>query len=152
MKSTLIRPGYKVTIDREVIQGTSRGHHVPDENWRHADSSGHVHAFSNGKLPTLHWVVTGSYWCDTCRDEHEEGEWRCIQCEEAVEADYHFTGLTMFMVPGLASYTVETDDGRTYMLDQDEINLLLNAREEEADEVLLKIVSTKEPVRWEVRT
>lgn len=58
-----------------------------DPNWRYVDRAGHGHFGSSeaGKpLPTLVWTITRTYWCEDCGDEHDEGEWRCPHCEEAI--------------------------------------------------------------------
>lgn len=99
-----------------MIDVTTRGHHVPDPEWSHFDSNGHEHRFeASGDLPTLEWVVTYTYWCEMCRDEHEEGEWRCRLCGDTVEPRYGFTGPQTHMVPGLAE-AILTVNGREYQL------------------------------------
>jgi hypothetical protein len=53
----------------------------PDPDWTDTDSHGHTHTRTSN---TWRWVVTDVYWCSDCRDEHEDGEYRCNACGERV--------------------------------------------------------------------
>jgi hypothetical protein len=62
----------------------------PDPNWRAADSNGHEHAATttgSGRVtyPTLEAVVGEPYWCEDCRDEHQDTWYECRICREKVE-------------------------------------------------------------------
>lgn len=86
------------------------GHHVPDPEWSNVDAHGHEHHFEGDELPTLDWVVTDVYWCETCRDEHEEGEWRCRVCGDVVEPRWGWSGEQRFHLPGLAEWILHVND------------------------------------------
>lgn len=74
---------FDLRIEQDVITvEMSRGSRVPDPKWSFTDSNGHTHTADSG---TWGWVVTGGYWCDDCRDEHDTGENRCLECGEPIE-------------------------------------------------------------------
>lgn len=58
----------------------------PDPNWRATDSHGHEHHYADGsdRYPTLTTVVGEPYWCDDCRDEHQDSWYECRQCGEKI--------------------------------------------------------------------
>lgn len=66
-----------ITSETQQIEYTSS---LPrrDPNWSAICRCGHVNAWE-----TIRWVTTGTYWCDECADEHDEGEYRCARCDEA---------------------------------------------------------------------
>lgn len=64
---------------------------VPDPDWEHADSNGHLHAFAEkGETPTL-TRYSVNIPCDgscggVCEGEgYDEWQWKCAICDEAVE-------------------------------------------------------------------
>jgi hypothetical protein len=132
-----------IEMNREIIDVPTRGSHVPDPGWSHTDSHGHVHRFAARELPTLEWVVTGIYWCDECRDEHEEGEWRCRICGDVVEPHYNFTGPEMLHIPGLVDYTLRID-GRSYWLTAEEASSLQGLEREALIARVTEIAATKD--------
>lgn len=120
MKSYAGFPSFSVEIQREEIPvSTMYPEMVPDTAWRYVDKKGHGHFWAEGKtgkLPTLHWVVTGKRWVgdEYDGDEYEMGEWRCRLCDEVVEpkktAKYssgYIDGPTTFLV---------TIEGETFYL------------------------------------
>lgn len=83
--------GFKVlnltfSQDVEVVHSITP---VPDLDWVYQDERGHHHFWDDSPghwaLPTLEYVVTTTYYCETCRDTHKEGEYRCRKCGEVVE-------------------------------------------------------------------
>lgn len=61
----------------------------PDPEWRGVDSNGHEHyAVKSGRrrttYPTLEEAVGEPYWCDDCRDEHQDTWYECRICHEKV--------------------------------------------------------------------
>jgi hypothetical protein len=78
--------GYSIEIERQMVDVTSMDPTRPDPDWEVKDLKGHVHRYGDGfSLPTLEWVVTLTWWCEDCNDEHDEGEWRCVQCGEPIK-------------------------------------------------------------------
>ncbi len=80
MKSTIAGDGYALELERDIIVIESI-YPEPDPDWTFIDEVGHHHDASRA---TLDWVVTRTYWCEGCEDEHEDGEWRCRQCGEVI--------------------------------------------------------------------
>lgn len=83
--------GFKVlsltfSQDVEIVHSITP---VPDLDWVYRDSNGHHHFWDDEDghptLPTLWWVITETYYCGMCRDQHEVGEYRCKKCGEAVK-------------------------------------------------------------------
>jgi len=144
-KSTLVGDGYTLTVEREAIPYRERGHHELKSDWTYTDENGHVHT----SLASLEWVVTGAYWCDDCRDEHDEGEWRCRECAAVVEPQYVWkdTSQVTHYIPGLADVKLEFDDGRGYLLRGDEQQFQLDADGRLAAEFLERI-REREPDWW----
>ncbi|WP_329215324.1 hypothetical protein OG352_06605 [Streptomyces sp. NBC_01485] len=58
----------------------------PDPRWRATDSNGHEHYYAEGsdRYPTLELVFGEPYWCEDCRDEHQDNWYECRQCREKV--------------------------------------------------------------------
>jgi hypothetical protein len=145
MKSTLIRDGYTLTIEQEAIPYRERGHHELDPKWSYTDENGHVHTSTD----SLEWVVTGTYWCDTCCDEHDEGEWRCRECAAVVEPQYVWkdTSQETRYIAGLTDSKLEFDDGRGYLLRGDDLHATIDAEGNLAAEFLERI-REREPDWW----
>jgi hypothetical protein len=133
--------GYTVEIHRDVIRVESVGHYELADGWSHTDTHGHVHT----SLDTLELVVVGTYWCETCNDEHEELEYRCRQCGDVVEPDWVFKGPDSALVPGLLEMILKLDDGREYMLRGDELTTEFPLSAE-----WLARVTAREPDVWRV--
>jgi hypothetical protein len=113
---------YSLEVARDSIPVVTMTNRVPDRKWRYTDPAGHVHKFSGEDLPTLEWVVTGTYYCEDCRDTHDEGEWRCVECAAVVEPHYRELGETVTSVPGMTTYTLRLrDDGRSFDLTEEEM-------------------------------
>jgi hypothetical protein len=81
-------PLFSVEITRgEIPVETMSPSRVPDEKWRYIDKKGHLHAWVDGEVPTLDWVVIGKTWVGDEYDgeEIEVGEHRCRVCAEPIE-------------------------------------------------------------------
>lgn len=57
----------------------------PDPNWTYTDAASHKHTREGHSYPTLKRVVERTYWCESCRDEHEDTHLECAQCGEEIE-------------------------------------------------------------------
>lgn len=60
----------------------------PDPTWQFIDAQGHGHFMADNpanRYPTLVWTITRTYYCADCQDEHDEGEYRCRLCGEAIQ-------------------------------------------------------------------
>lgn len=156
MKSTLTFDELDIEVSQDVTTQWTRGHHVPDRSWTHVDSHGHEHAFFGSDLPTLEWVITRTYWCEECRDEHEEGKWRCRQCGDVVSPVWLHTGPYSFLVPGLREVAIvvrRLGVVETYLLRGDEAHELLNAvpgdrMRPELERRARAIVARRDPDEW----
>ena len=95
-------------IIREVLPVQSAGHLEFDPDWRFTDAAGHEHG---GPTETFSWVVTGSYWCESCNDMHEEGEWRCQLCGEAIKRGTRWRSEEYMMIPAQTRGSVKVTDG-----------------------------------------
>lgn len=62
----------------------------PDPAWRHVDLNDHIHAWIDGKLPTLESVVVGKEWVGEGADgcEVDVTEHRCRICNDRVVPQY----------------------------------------------------------------
>jgi hypothetical protein len=109
-----------IEMNREAILIATRPHPVIDPNWCHVDALGHTHT---GALDTLDWVVTGTYWCGLCNDEHEEGEYRCKQCGDVIEPGTKWTRGEQKYVPGLKTGVAKIGR-KEYDLRREEIEAL----------------------------
>lgn len=91
-------------IDREVIRiDFGVPPQEPDPDWRRIDGEGHLHAWVDGKTPTLTWVVDRRWYCEDCQEEHEDGHLACAICGEAIEPGRK-PGPTTQLKPGRVSY------------------------------------------------
>lgn len=90
MSETVITGDFgELVIETEQIEVTTN---LPrqDQNWRFTDAAGHEHRWVAGSepdmpYPTLKRVVDSTYWCDGCREEHDEAHLECRLCGEAIE-------------------------------------------------------------------
>jgi hypothetical protein len=79
-----------------------------DANWKFTDAAGHGHWCDyDGVLhyPTLHEVSDGTWWCGSCRDEHEDTHLECRACGETVRPGV--TGPGTKWLPGLRDYWID---------------------------------------------
>ena len=67
-----------------------------------SDKAGHRPYYSDA-YPTLVWPVSAVSWCDDCRDEHDEGDYKCIQCSEIVVPGFRGPSPWRSFEPGLRS-------------------------------------------------
>lgn len=113
-----------VTIDGEQVRGTLTVEQQsievpptmlpqPDLNWRYTDERGHEHHYDNG-YPTLETVVTGTWWCQDCHEEHAETALACRQCGEHITPGTKPPSPFPTYVQGPSSWSVEV--GRFYPL------------------------------------
>ncbi len=93
-------------MERDVIDVTSISPR-PDPNWVYVDGHGHEHRMYDGVWSTLRRVVTSSYWCPDCGDEHEASHWACAVCGEPVQPGMVGPGLAREFVPGRARYWLD---------------------------------------------
>lgn len=99
-------------IESEPITFRTLGGPAPDPEWKAVDLAGHEHQYVAGAQlgephwPTLEWVVDETYWCDTCRDEHDKGHWECKQCGETVEPGMVMEGPKTITKPGRTTYKI----------------------------------------------
>lgn len=92
--------GIMVEMEQEEISYTTMYPYERDPDWRFTDQAGHEH---DAKLKTCVWYVTLRYYCEDCRDEHEEGEWRCLQCGQVILPGRRYIGHGPHVLPGLRS-------------------------------------------------
>lgn len=139
---------FTITVDRPVETFHDSGHHEPDSKWRYTDENDHKHRWIDGELPTLKWVVTRTYWCEECSDEHEEGDWRCVKCRAIVEPGYRWTGPQSFQLPGLIDARLEVRNGdffTTWVLRKNEVDALYQGEPSDLRDRVKSFVETKQP-------
>lgn len=126
-------PPYTITIEQEQAEITLGPQRVLDPSWRWTDNAGHEHYVAkNGKpLPTLDWVVTATWWCQDCRDDHEEGEYRCRICGQAVQPGTRIDPGGSQFRPGRVSATLESN-GKTWYVRAEELEKLQQAATSES--------------------
>ena len=76
-----------------------------DPDWRYVDEAGHLHAYVDGKTPTLEWVVDRTWWCEDCGENHEDGHLACKVCREEIEPGRK-PGPSVQHRPGRVSYSL----------------------------------------------
>lgn len=106
-------------VTQEPVQVTTRGYHAVVPDWTFTDAHGHLH---DASLETCEWVVVSTYWCDDCRDDHDESELRCRQCGELIVPQRRWTGEQTELLPGLRTITLtvlENGVERQYLLSGD---------------------------------
>ena len=113
--------GVSLELNREPLSYTTLHPYERDPDWTFRDAQGHEH---DATLATLEWIVTNRYWCSDCRDWHEEGEYRCRLCREAVSPGERYIGHGPHYLPGLleGKLTVTRDEPliKTYFLRGDD--------------------------------
>jgi len=92
---------WQLTVTQEAVEWRTGPMPGYDEQWVFTDGAGHVHRGADLDA-SLVWVVVRGYWCDMCRDEHEEGEWRCRLCGVRVEPGVVVHPAQQGYMPGLA--------------------------------------------------
>jgi hypothetical protein len=118
VRSLYAGSGLRLEVTREDVVVETMGHHEIDPEWSFTDAAGHA-----APLETADLLVTGTYWCEACRDEHDEVEYRCRLCGATVEPEYVFVGPDRHLVAGLAEAVLRLDDGRVYVLRGDETSI-----------------------------
>lgn len=107
--------GPRISIEAELeveVIHTLYPQRVPDIGWGYTDPAGHLHGFTpDGDVPTLEWVVTLVYYCEDCRDDHSEGEYRCKICGAVVEPQFK-TSYEPYVATGPMKYTLCVEDVR----------------------------------------
>ena len=98
--STVTELEFRIFRDYDTVH--TGPHPVPDPLWSFVDGAGHVHCWEDGEIPSALFVCTGSRWCDECCDEHETGEYECIQCGAVIVPGTIMGGRESFVVPGLS--------------------------------------------------
>lgn len=95
----------RLEIRCEIIIATSLV--APRKSWRFTDAAGHVHRWREGPdaYPTLTPVGDGLYWCEDCRDEHEDSHLECRWCGERITPEV--TGPVTEQIPGMLEYYLD---------------------------------------------
>jgi hypothetical protein len=93
-----------------VISDMIRIDYLSDINadWKFTDAAGHEHHCdydAADRYPTLREVWDGTWWCDDCRDEHEDTHLECRQCGEHIRPG--MTGPGTKWVPGLTECLID---------------------------------------------
>lgn len=89
MGTTINGETWQVTFSRDALEVIFPSEADPD--WRVVDKQGHEHCWHfrqaghGASLPSLVWKIDETYWCDSCRDEHETGHYECKKCGEEVK-------------------------------------------------------------------
>jgi len=94
----------ELVIERDVINVSYLSD--IDANWRYTDTRGHHHYCdydAPDHYPTLREVTDQTWWCDDCRDEHEDTHLECRQCGEHITPG--MTGPGTKLIPGRVEYT-----------------------------------------------
>jgi hypothetical protein len=79
-----------------------------DANWKFTDAAGHAHYCDYDAAvhyPTLREVSDGTWWCGSCRDEHEDTHLECRACGEPVKPG--MTGPGTKWLPGPRYYWID---------------------------------------------
>lgn len=97
--------------ETEPVTVNTLGGPAPDPDWTFTDAEGHEHRAYPGDSdkptwPTLKWVVDRTYWCEDCRDEHEEGHYACAICGEAIEPGMVRKGPETLTRPGRTTFRI----------------------------------------------
>lgn len=130
IKTQMLAPGLELRFHRETeMVSTMRGTRKPDPSWRHLDKQDHVHAWIDGKLPTLNTEVVGKTWVGDERDGEEIDllEHRCRICNESIEPKY-VTDYTPVMVAGPPEYTLVVRAGirdQEFRIPPDDVTALI---------------------------
>ena len=105
MKTTVVGSFGTLRVEREVINVETMGSTKPNPKWKYTDEAGHAHYFNvagNG-YPTLVLKADESWWCDDCRELHEEWHWQCSKCHEKIEPSTVPDSEPQY-IPGPATY------------------------------------------------
>lgn len=77
----------------EYEEVTTRGGLVPDPAWVMTTCAcGREHRWVDRQVTHAREVATRTYWCDTCRDEHTDYEWRCDMADVEIAPGVVDTG------------------------------------------------------------
>ncbi|MFJ2007031.1 hypothetical protein [Streptomyces chartreusis] len=78
-------PEGELTFEQDV-QMVMSNLPVPDPCWRLTDEQGHEHHYASGpdRYPTLTAKQGDVYWCEDCRDEHQDSWYVCRTCGERI--------------------------------------------------------------------
>lgn len=118
--------GMRIEFNQEMREFSTMGGHVPNPQWSHTDAAGHVHRFEGNLIPTVEWVVTATFWCPDCREDHDEGEYRCRECGQRVDPGYNWEGPQTVSRPGRVTITLH-QDGQSAEITEKEANALYEA-------------------------
>lgn len=109
--------GVEVIVERESVTIRTLGSREIDPEWAFTDAAGHEH---DASLASLRWVVTETWWCEECRDEHEVGEYRCVLCDEKITPRTRHVHDEPFSRPGRES-TYAVIGGNQYHLTPEQV-------------------------------
>lgn len=124
----------------------------PDPDWKYTDAAGHPHFYGpEGGYPTVTWVLDRRYWCEGCRDEHQEGHWECPLCGEHVVPGTRMPSPYGTMIFGPRTVSLTYDDGRERreyaILTAEDADGLMRDREATIE----RIARTQQPISFERR-
>lgn len=109
--STLEFKGITFSKTSDPITLRTMGGPAPDPEWAYTDNEGHEHraypeSTDKPTWPTLKRVVDETYWCETCRDEHEDTHYECAICGETIEPGIIHKGPEEKMIAGPPSFKI----------------------------------------------
>jgi len=101
-------PEGELSIHVDMVEVTDMGPR-PDKSWEYTDKQGHEHFYDGYPVPypTLVDVPDGVYYCQDCRDEHDESHTECRICGEHITPG--MTGGDMFRqyIPGRRQFMLD---------------------------------------------
>lgn len=77
-----------------------------DPDWTWIDPAGHTH---DARLKKAVWKIVRVWWCEDCRDEHEDHELVCRYCSAKVKPRYVPDYDQPTHIPGLKEATLDVD-------------------------------------------
>lgn len=106
--SHLSTPVGQLSAYVDMVEVTDLGP-KPDRGWTYTDKQGHDHYYDGYPVPypTLVDVSDGVYWCEDCRDDHDDGHLECRVCGEHISPG--LTGGDMYrrFVPGRRRFELD---------------------------------------------
>ncbi len=95
-------------VERERIEITSLSPRQ-DKDWVHIDHQRHEHRWLDDGYPTLVGVTDRIYWCEDCRDEHEDTHLECAICGEHIVPGTVGPSPFREYMPGPTSYYLDDE-------------------------------------------
>lgn len=138
----------RVERDEQWITGETT---KPDKTWTYTDSAGHLHEYAEDTedtdpYPTLEWLESEPYYCDTCGDDHAD-RWRaCKACGEAVEPRTYRVTETVPILRSIAYFYNDT------LINRDEFNRILTRERARALEQVTGVRTQESAELWDDAT